>query len=150
MSSFQQVTILGNVGRDPEVKYSANGNAIANVAIATTRKWKDSEGERKEETEWHRVTFFGRSAEIVGEYVKKGNPLFVTGYLKTRKWEKDGVERYSTEVIAENFQLMARNGGGSNDEKSARDREQYEERPAKPAAKPKQQPLPGEDDDIPF
>ena len=142
MSSFQQVTILGNVGRDPEVKYSASGNAIANVAIATTRKWKDSEGERKEETEWHRVTFFGRSAEIIGEYVKKGNPLFVTGYLKTRKWEKDGVERYSTEVIAENFQLMARNDGARSSDEAPAER--------KPAAKPKQQPLPGEDDDIPF
>jgi single-strand DNA-binding protein len=144
MSSFQQVTLLGNVGKDPEVKYSANGNAIANLSIATSRKWKDKNDERHEETEWHRITFFGRQAEIVGEYVRKGNPLFVTGYLKTRKWQdKDGADRYTTEIIAETFQLLARNEGGS----------EPAERPAarqasKPA--PKQQSIPGEDDDIPF
>lgn len=144
MSSFQQVVLLGNVGRDPETRYSANGNAICNLSLATTRKWKSQDGTQNEDTEWHRITFFGRQAEIISEYVRKGNPLFVTGYLKTRKWEKDGVERYSTEIIAENFQLMARNDGTrSSDEAPA-------ERPAKPAAKPKQQPLPGEDDDIPF
>jgi single-strand DNA-binding protein len=144
MSSFQQVTLLGNVGKDPEVKYTANGNAIANLSIATSRKWKDKDGERHEETEWHRVTFFGRQAEVIGEYVQKGNPLFVTGYLKTRKWQdKDGIDRYTTEIIAENFQLLARNDGWS---------EPAERPAARPAAKPapKQQSIPGDDDDIPF
>lgn len=141
MSSFQQVTILGNVGRDPEVRYSSNGNAIANLSVATSRKWKSQDGERHEETEWHRLTAFGRQAEVLGEYVRKGNKLFITGYLKTRKWEdKDGIERYTTEIIVENFQLLDRNDG----EASA-----SAESPAKPASKPKQQSIPA-DDDIPF
>lgn len=145
MSSFQQVTLLGNLGRDPEVKYAASGNAICNVSIATTRKWKSQDGEKHEETEWHRVTFFGRSAEIIGEYLRKGNRLFVTGYLKTRKWQdKDGADRYTTEIIAENFQLLDRNDIGGDQEAPAA-------RPAKPASKPKAQPsLDGADDDIPF
>lgn len=144
MSSFQQVTLLGNVGRDPEVRYSSNGNAIANLSVATSRKWKSQDGERHEETEWHRLTAFGRQAEIIGEYVRKGNRLFITGYLKTRKWEdKDGVERYTTEIIVENFQLLDRNDGEQS--------EPVERPAAKPAAKPKQQALPDADDeDIPF
>jgi single-strand DNA-binding protein len=143
MSTFQQVTILGNVGRDPEVRYSSNGNAIASLSIATSRKWKSQDGERHEETEWHRLTAFGRQAEVLGEYVRKGNRLFVTGYLKTQKWtDNDGIERYTTGVVVEQFQLLDRNDGGGSSEAAA-------ERPAKPAAKPKQQP-PQDDSDIPF
>lgn len=145
MSSYQNVTILGNVGRDPEVKYAASGSAIVNVSVATSRKWKSQDGEKHEETEWHRITFFGKSAEIIGEYVRKGNRLFVTGYLKTRKWQdKDGADRYTTEIIGENFQLIDRNDGGDREEAPA-------PRAAKPAAKPQRAaPPPDGDDDIPF
>jgi single-strand DNA-binding protein len=143
MSSYQQVTILGNVGRDPDVKYGANGNAVVNVSVATSRKWKDKNDERHEETEWHRITFFGRSAEIIGEYVRKGNRLFVTGYLKTRKWtDKDGIEKYTTEIIGEQFQLLDRNDDADSEPAP---------RASKPASKPQRAPAPDDgDDDIPF
>jgi len=154
MSSYQQVTILGNVGRDPETKYTSNGNAITNLSLATTRKWKSQDGEKHEETEWHRITFFGRSAEIIGEYVQKGNPLFVTGYLKTRKWQdKDGNDRYTTEIIAENFQLMARNEqrSGASDTEQDQFNNRGRSAPQKPAAKPAARaPQSDLDDDIPF
>ena len=115
MASVNKVILIGNVGRDPETRYSPNGGAICNLSIATTRNWKDkASGEKREETEWHRVVFYDRLAEIVGEYVKKGRSLYVEGRLKTRKWQdKDGVEKYTTEVIAEEMQLLgSREGGG--------------------------------------
>ena len=115
MASVNKVILIGNVGRDPETRYSPNGGAICNLSIATTRNWKDkASGEKREETEWHRVVFYDRLAEIVGEYVKKGRALYVEGRLKTRKWQdKDGVEKYTTEIIAEEMQLLgSREGGG--------------------------------------
>ncbi len=115
MASVNKVILIGNVGRDPEIRYSTSGGPICNLSIATTRNWKDrASGEKREETEWHRVVFYDRLAEIVGEYVKKGRPLYVEGRLKTRKWQdKDGVEKYTTEIIAEEMQLLgAREGGG--------------------------------------
>ena len=115
MASVNKVIIIGNVGRDPETRYSPNGGAICNLSIATTRNWKDKgSGEKREETEWHRVVFYDRLAEIVGEYVKKGRPIYVEGRLKTRKWQdKDGAEKYTTEIIAEEMQLLgSREGGG--------------------------------------
>jgi single-strand DNA-binding protein len=115
MASVNKVILIGNVGRDPETRYSPNGGAICNLSIATTRNWKDkASGEKREETEWHRVVFYDRLAEIVGEYVKKGRSLYVEGRLKTRKWQdKDGVEKYTTEIIAEEMQLLgSRDGGG--------------------------------------
>ena len=115
MASVNKVILIGNVGRDPETRYSPNGGAICNLSIATSRNWKDkASGERREETEWHRVVFYDRLAEIVGEYVKKGRPIYVEGRLKTRKWQdKDGVEKYTTEIIAEEMQLLgSREGGG--------------------------------------
>lgn len=116
MASVNKVILIGNVGRDPETRYSPNGGAICNLSIATTRNWKDKgSGEKREETEWHRVVFYDRLAEIVGEYVKKGRPIYVEGRLKTRKWQdKDGVEKYTTEIIAEEMQLLgSREGGGA-------------------------------------
>ena len=95
--------IVGNLGRDPEVRYAANGNPIANVAVATTDSWRDKQsGERQEKTEWHRVVFFGRLAEIAGEYLRKGSQVYIEGRLQTRKWEdqKTGQERYTTEIVA--------------------------------------------------
>ena len=115
MASVNKVILIGNLGRDPETRYSPNGGAICNVRIATTRNWKDKNtGERKEETEWHSVVFYDRLAEIAGEYLKKGRPVYVEGRLKTRKWQdKDGQDRYTTEIIATEMQLLgSREGGG--------------------------------------
>ncbi len=115
MASVNKVILIGNLGRDPEVRYAPSGSAICNVTIATTRNWKSKDsGERQEETEWHRVVFYDRLAEIAGEYLKKGRPVYVEGRLKTRKWtDKDGVEKYTTEIIADQMQLLgSREGGG--------------------------------------
>jgi single-strand DNA-binding protein len=114
MASVNKVILLGNLGRDPETRYSPDGAAITNVSIATTRRYKDSSGQQQEETEWHRVVFFARLAEIAGEYLRKGRPVYVEGRLRTRKWtDKEGVEKYTTEVVAENMQLLgSRDGGG--------------------------------------
>ena len=106
--------IVGNLGRDPEVRYSASGNAIANVTVATTDSWKDRQsGERQERTEWHRVVFFNRLAEIVAEYLKKGSQVFIEGRIQTRKWEdEDGNERWTTEIVANEMQMLGSRGGG--------------------------------------
>jgi single-strand DNA-binding protein len=123
MASVNKVILVGNLGRDPETRYAPSGGAICNVSIATTRNWKDkASGEKREETEWHRVVFYDRLAEIAGEYLKKGRPVYVEGRLKTRKWQdKDGHDKYTTEIIAEEMQLLGSRdggggGGGSGDE----------------------------------
>jgi len=116
MASVNKVILIGNLGRDPEVRYNPSGGAWCTVGIATTRNWKNKEtGERQEETEWHRVVFNDRLAEIAGEYLKKGRPVYVEGRLKTRKWtDKDGVEKYTTEIYADQMQLLGsrEDGGG--------------------------------------
>jgi single-strand DNA-binding protein len=114
MASVNKVIILGNLGRDPELRYTPSGSAVCNVSIATTRNWKSREGgERQEETEWHRVVFYDRLAEIAGEYLKKGRPVYVEGRLKTRKWQdKEGKDNYTTEIIAETMQLLGGRDGG--------------------------------------
>ena len=106
--------IVGNLGRDPEVRYSASGSAIANVTVATTDSWKDRQsGERQERTEWHRVVFFNRLAEIAGEYLKKGSQVYIEGRIQTRKWEdKDGNDRWTTEIVANEMQMLGSRGGG--------------------------------------
>ncbi len=113
MASVNKVIIIGNLGRDPEVRYAPSGAAICNVAIATSRSWKDkTSGERQEETEWHRVVFYDRLAEIAGEYLKKGKSVYVEGRLRTRKWtDKDGVEKYTTEIFAQEMTML----GGRED-----------------------------------
>jgi single-strand DNA-binding protein len=119
MASVNKVIIIGNVGKDPEVRYNPSGGAWVTLSLATTRNWKNREtGERQEETEWHRVVFNDRLAEIVGEYVKKGRPLYVEGRLKTRKWQdKEGRDTYTTEIIASEMQLLGgREGAGGGDE----------------------------------
>jgi single-strand DNA-binding protein len=115
MASVNKVILIGNLGRDPETRYATSGAAICNVTIATSRQWKDkASGEKREETEWHRVVFYDRLAEIAGEYLKKGRPVYVEGRLKTRKWQdKEGLERYTTEIIAEEMQLLGSREGGS-------------------------------------
>lgn len=115
MASVNKVIIVGNLGRDPETRYAPNGDAICNITVATTDSWKDKQtGERKEQTEWHRVSFYGRLAEIAGQYLRKGSPVYVEGSLRTRKWQdKEGQDRYTTEIRAEQMQMLgSRQGGG--------------------------------------
>ncbi len=163
MASLNKVQIIGNLGRDPEVRYTPNGNAVCNVSVATTRQWKNKDsGERQEETEWHRVVFYDRLAEIAGEYLKKGRSVYVEGRLKTRKWQdKEGKDQYTTEVIATEMQMLgSREGMGGGEERSGGgddygDRPQQRSAPAaRPAAsKPAAKPATGfdaMDDDIPF
>ncbi len=110
-----KVMLIGHLGADPEVRYMPNGGAVANVTIATTESWKDkSSGEQQEKTEWHRVVFFARLAEIVGEYLKKGSQVYVEGRLQTRKWQdKSGVDRYTTEIVANEMQMLGGRGGAA-------------------------------------
>ncbi len=118
MASVNKVIIIGNVGKDPEVRYNPSGQAWVTLSVATNRRWKNKEaGESQEETEWHRVVFNGRLAEIAGEYLKAGSVAYVEGRLKTRKWQdKEGRDTYTTEVIAESLQLFGQREGGSSRE----------------------------------
>ena len=120
MASVNKVIIVGNLGKDPEMRSFPNGDQVANVSIATTDRWKDkTSGEMKEATEWHRINFNGRLAEIVGQYLKKGSQVYVEGSLRTRKWtDKDGVEKFTTEIRADQMQMLGSRqgmGGGSSD-----------------------------------
>lgn len=121
MASVNKVILVGNLGRDPEVRYSPDGAAICNLSLATTSSWKDkSSGEKREETEWHRVVMYNRLAEIAGEYLKKGRSVYIEGRLKTRKWQdKDtGADRYSTEIVADQMQMLGSNGGSDRNDDS--------------------------------
>lgn len=113
MASVNKVILMGSLGRDPEVRYMPNGEAVANMSIATTESWKDKSGTRQEKTEWHNIVLYRRLAEIAGEYLKKGRPVYIEGRLQTRKWEKDGVTRYSTEIVADQMQLLGTGRSGS-------------------------------------
>lgn len=160
MASVNKVILMGNLGRDPEVRYSPDGAAVCNVSIATTSSWKDkTSGERREETEWHRVVFYNRLAEIAGEYLKKGRPVYVEGRIKTRKWQnKEGVDQYTTEVVADNMQLLGGRDGGDGGSSGGNEggsgaprpaaRGPQAARPAAPAAGGAN--LSDMDDDIPF
>jgi single-strand DNA-binding protein len=160
MASVNKVIIIGNLGRDPEVRYTPNGSAVCNIGVATTRTWKAKDsGDKVEETEWHRVVFYDRLAEIAGEYLKKGRSVYVEGRLKTRKWQdKDGAEKYTTEIIAEEMKMLGGRegmGGGADDggEPSGYgNRQQPASRPAAAAkAAPKSSTgFDNMDDDIPF
>jgi single-strand DNA-binding protein len=109
-----KVIILGNVGKDPEVRYLPSGGAVANIAVATSEQWKDKNtGQPQEKTEWHRVVFFNRLAEIVSEYVRKGSKIYIEGSLRTRSWEQDGQTKYATEIVASEMQLLDSRQGGS-------------------------------------
>ena len=137
MASVNKVILVGNLGRDPEVRYMPSGDAVANIALATSSKYKNKAGEMVEETEWHRVSFFGRQAEIVGEYLKKGRSVYIEGRLKTRKYtDKDGVEKYATDIVASEMQMLgSREGmgapGGDGDGEGGAER-QYTRPPAAP------------------
>jgi single-strand DNA-binding protein len=120
MASVNKVILLGNLGRDPETRYTTGGDAVTNLSIATSEQWKDKSGEKQERTEWHRVVLFGRQAEVAGEYLKKGRSVYIEGRLQTRKYtDKDGVEKYSTEIVADRMQLI----GGGRDAGSGGDAE---------------------------
>ena len=159
MASVNKVIIVGNLGRDPEIRYMPSGDAIANIAVATSYKSKDKNtGEQKELTEWHRISFFGRLAEIVGQYLKKGSSVYVEGRLQTRKYtDKDGVEKYATDIVAETMQMLGgrqgMGGDGGMDDGGGYDAPPQRQAPPAPAARPAPKPAPNfsdMDDDIPF
>jgi single-strand DNA-binding protein len=115
MASVNKVILVGNLGKDPETRYLPSGDAVANFSIATTEKFKDKSGAMQEHTEWHRISFFGRQAEVAGEYLKKGSPVYVEGRIRTRKWQdKEGNDRYSTEIVGDRMQLLGGRGGMEN------------------------------------
>jgi len=155
MRGVNKVILVGNLGRDPEVRYLPSGGAVANITIATSEAWRDKNtGQQQEQTEWHRVVFYGKLAEIVGEYVKKGSKLYVEGSLHTRKWQdkQTGQDRYSTEIKANTMQMLdSRNSGGSDSYDSAPAQSQqggFGGRQGNPA--PAASPDDDFDDDIPF
>ena len=149
MASVNKVILVGNLGKDPEVRYMPNGDAVANFSIATTDTWKDKNGMRQERTEWHNISMYRRLAEIAGEYLKKGSSVYVEGRLQTRKWQdKNGQDRYTTEIICDQMQMLGGKGGGEGK------REEYDDSPPPPpvhrapqqaASRPEDM-----DDDIPF
>jgi single-strand DNA-binding protein len=156
MASVNKVIIVGNLGRDPETRYLPSGEAVTNISVATTDTWKDkASGEKKEATEWHRVSFFGRLAEIAGEYLKKGSQVYVEGRLRTRKYQdkETGKDRYSTEIIADRMQMLgSRAGAGEPRTETHDDAPPKGDAPAKSggAAKKPAGKFDDMEDDIPF
>lgn len=161
MSGLNRATFIGNLGKDPEMRYLPDGRAVANTSLATTERWKDkTSGEKQEKTEWHNLVFFGKSAEIAGQYLKKGSKIYVEGRLQTRKWQdKEGKDRYTTEIVVSDFQMLDRRENGGSEEQPP------ERKPAAaaPASRQPEQrqhtggggapgPAPGDfdDDDVPF
>src|SRR5688572_31418992 len=129
---INKVILIGHLGQDPEVKYMPSGSAVANVSIATTESWKDkTSGEKQDRTEWHRVVFFNRLAEIVGEYLRKGSKVYVEGSLRTRKWQdKEGQDRYTTEIVAREMQMLDSKGGSAPDMSETRESSKPSKSPA--------------------
>lgn len=120
MASVNKVILVGNLGRDPEVRYMPNGEAVCNFSIATTDSWKDKDGVKQERTEWHNIVIYRKLAEIAGEYLKKGRPVYVEGRLQTRKWQtKEGQDRYTTEIVADQMQMLGGRDGAAGAEPSA-------------------------------
>ena len=121
MASVNRVILIGNLGKDPEIRYMSNGEAVANITLATTDTWKDKNGEKQEKTEWHRVVFYRKLAEIAGQYLKKGSSVYIEGRLETRKWtDKNGIERYTTDIIANEMQML---GGKSKQSEQTQERQ---------------------------
>jgi single-strand DNA-binding protein len=153
MASLNKVTLIGNLGKDPETRYMPNGEAVTNITIATTETWKDKAGEKQEKTEWHRITFYRRLAEIAGEYLKKGSQIYVEGRLETRKWQdKEGKDRYTTEVIASEMKMLGSRPGMGGSDSSERDGppSQGERKAPSGAAKGSAAKFDDFEDDIPF
>jgi single-strand DNA-binding protein len=155
MASVNKVILVGNLGADPETRYLPSGDAVANIRIATTERYKEKEsGDVKEITEWHRIAFFGKLAEIAGKYLKKGSSVYIEGRIRTRKWQaQDGTDRYSTEIIADQMQMLGGKPAGDNDERRERsapaDRGEQRGASGKPSA-PAGEGFDQMDDDIPF
>lgn len=153
---INKVILVGNVGQDPETRYMPNGNAVTNITLATSETWKDKNtGEQQERTEWHRVTFYQRLAEIVAEYVRKGSKLYVEGRLQTRSWEQDGIKRYATDIIANEMQMLdSRGSGGGGGGGSYQPAQQPAQQSSGGGEAKAAQPAPADmdsfDDDIPF
>ena len=147
---INKVILIGNLGGDPEAKFMPSGGAVTNITVATSESWKDkTSGEQKEQTEWHKVVFFNRLAEIAGEYLSKGSKVYIEGSLRNRSWEQDGQKKYMTEIVASEMQMLDSRGGAGGDS------QEYSQ--AAPAQKPAQKPAPQQaqgyddfDDDIPF
>ena len=139
---INKAILIGNLGRDPEVRYTANGTAVANFTIATSERWKDKNtGEMQERTEWHRIVAFGRLGEICGEYLSKGRQVFIEGRLQTRSWEQDGVKKYTTEIVASEMKMLGTKGSAGD----------FPRGPSKPASDYPEPPyMDSKDDDIPF
>lgn len=141
MASVNKVILVGNLGRDPEMRYMPSGDAIANFSVATTDSWKDKNGQKQERTEWHRISMFGKLAEIAGEYLKKGSSVYVEGRLQTREWtDKEGVARKTTEIVADRMQMLGGRSSGGNtyevmeDDAGSAEPHQSTAKPAAPAA----------------
>lgn len=158
MASINKVILIGNLGRDPEVRYMPSGDAVANITIATTETWKDKAGEKQEQTEWHRVAMFGKTAEIAGEYLKKGSQVYIEGRLETRKWtDKEGQERFTTEIKADRMQMLGSRSGGSERMSAPDDESSSAPSKPSPSAAQAKKPAAGKagsfddiEDDIPF
>lgn len=143
-----KVILVGNLGNDPETRFMPDGNAVTNITVATSINWKDRDsGESKERTEWHRVVFFRRLAEIAGEYLKKGSKVYVEGSLRTRQWEKDGQKHYTTEIVASEMQMLDSRGGGGGGAMPSTDTESTSSSQSQDFGPP---PVEDFDDDIPF
>jgi single-strand DNA-binding protein len=149
MKGVNKAIVVGVLGKDPEVRYMPNGNAVANFSMATNESWTDKQtGEKREETEWHRIVCFRKLGEIAGQYLKKGSKCYIDGKIKTRKWtDGDGIDRYSTEIIADQMQMLDSNGGSQN---SQGDYQQNQAQPSQPPASQPPMQADGFDDDIPF
>jgi|TARA_B100000959_G_scaffold49769_1_gene51267 single-strand DNA-binding protein len=151
-----KVTLIGNLGNDPEVRYSGNGKAVANVSLATAESWRDKDsGEQQERTEWHRVVFFGRLAEIVSEYLHKGSQVYVEGRLQTNKWQdKEGNDRYTTQIVANEMQMLGGRSGASANKEPAPNKDPAPDSPVDSSPKQTQplaeSPVDDFDEDIPF
>src|SRR5215470_11260206 len=152
MASVNKVILVGNLGRDPETRYTTGGDAVTNIRVATTDTWKDKNGEKQERTEWHTVVFFGRQAEIAGEYLKKGSQVYIEGRLQTRKWQdKEGKDRYTTEIVADRMQMLgSRSGGSDSAPREPRAAAEAGGGGGKPAGKKGGASFDDMDDDIPF
>jgi len=147
-----KVILVGNIGQNPETHYLPSGGAVTNVTLATSEQWKDKNtGEAQEKTEWHRIVFFNRLAEVVNEYVRKGSKLYIEGSLRTRSWEADGVTKYATEIVAKEMQMLdTRGSGGSSQGNSQSSQHSNHGQPAQSSQAPANSPADFDDDPLPF
>ena len=147
MASLNKVLLIGNLGKDPETRYLPSGGAVCNFSIATTEKWKDKDGQQQEKTEWHNITMYGKLAEIAGQYLKKGSPVYLEGKLQTRKWQdkNTGADRYSTEIVADQMQML-----GGKDRNDSAPNDGYQQAPQQRQSAPARHDNGFADEEIPF